>query len=157
MVIVVALLIAPCTHPMERILKAFSFFKEARRTSQEASKDLLQAANYGNLQRVQSSLNAGADVNIQDEAYWTPLHWAAKMGHKEIVEILLRAGADKDRVEYYGYTPLHLASITEVVEALVYAGADKDRQGNDGNTPLHLAAIRGHKEVVEVLIRAGLL
>ena len=34
-------------------------------------------------------LEFGADVNIQDNDLWTPLHVAAACGSKEIVEILL--------------------------------------------------------------------
>lgn len=38
---------------------------------------------------VQLLLEHGADVNIQDNDLWTPLHVAAACGHKNIAEILL--------------------------------------------------------------------
>ena len=34
-------------------------------------------------------LECGADVNIQDNDLWTPLHVAAACGSKEIVKLLL--------------------------------------------------------------------
>jgi ankyrin repeat protein len=40
------------------------------------------------------------------------------------------------------------------VELLLRAGADKDAQSHDGMTPLHSAALSGHKECVQLLLRA---
>ena len=82
MVIVVVLSSAPCMQPMEKTLEAFGFLE----VGTQASKNLLQAARDGNLQRVQALLHEGADINIQDDG-WAPLNLAACWGHKEIVEI----------------------------------------------------------------------
>ena len=63
MVIVVALLSAPCTYPMEQTLEAASSDQGAKRD--QASRNLLQAAKEGNLQRVQTALNDGAGINTK--------------------------------------------------------------------------------------------
>ncbi len=43
-----------------------------------------------NIKGVKQLLELGANVNIQDNDLWTPLHVAAACGSKEIVELLLR-------------------------------------------------------------------
>lgn len=59
-------------------------------------------------------LAAGADVNQQNEAGLTPLHWAvqgdAKSPRAAAAELLLRAGANPHLPDSYGRTPLQLAS-----------------------------------------------
>ena len=64
MVIVVALLSAPCTHPMKRKTEPAGSDQAAKRA--QASENLLQAAKDGNLQRVQEALTDGADINTRD-------------------------------------------------------------------------------------------
>ncbi len=48
----------------------------------------------GDLDGVVSALDAGADINIQNNDGLTALIWAARNGHIEIVESLLRANAN---------------------------------------------------------------
>ena len=86
-VIVVALLSAPSTHPMKRTLEGAGSDKDAIRI-QAASRNLLQAAKDGDLQRVQALLKDSAEINTHDEYGNTPLHWAVASGHKEVVRNL---------------------------------------------------------------------
>ena len=92
MVVVVALLCTPSIHSMERKPEPAGSGKGTKIT--QASRNLLEAAEDGNLRCVQAALNDGADSNTSDEYGWTPLHLAARNGYKDIVEILLRAGAN---------------------------------------------------------------
>jgi ankyrin repeat protein len=55
---------------------------------------LIEAVQTGQLAKVEEALNAGADINEQDEQGWTPLNWAAGKGNVEIVGLLLNRGAD---------------------------------------------------------------
>ena len=51
--------------------------------------ELLKAAENGNLIKVQTALENGANPNAKNNDGWTPLHIAAYKGHVEIVKILL--------------------------------------------------------------------
>ncbi|HIN18031.1 MAG TPA: ankyrin repeat domain-containing protein [Gammaproteobacteria bacterium] len=76
------------------------------RGNPEADRALLDAAEKGNIEAVKWHLDAGADVNAQDnDIRWTPLHVAAAFGHKEIVELLIAKGADVNAKSKRG-TPL---------------------------------------------------
>jgi ankyrin repeat protein len=72
-------------------------------------------------------LEAGANVNTQDEIGQTPLHYATREGRKDIVELLLNAGADVKRTNKFGHTALTIAinnKYDEVAKELVLQGAD---------------------------------
>ena len=75
MIIIVALLTVPCTHPMKRTSQD-DYSNQAAKRNQDASKNLLKAAEDGNLQGVQAALNHGADINTHDVNGRTPLHLA---------------------------------------------------------------------------------
>mgnify|MGYP000545378457 FL=1 len=76
------------------------------RGNPEADRALLDAAEKGNIEAVKWHLDAGADVNAQDnDIRWTPLHVAAAFGHKEIAELLIAKGADVNAKSKRG-TPL---------------------------------------------------
>ena len=96
------------------------------RGNPEADRALLYAAEKGNIEAVKWHLDAGADVNAQDnDIRWTPLHVAAAFGHKEIAELLIAKGAD--------------------------VSANTTTRG----TPLHLVTFEGHKENFKLLIAEG--
>jgi hypothetical protein len=70
-------------------------------------------------------LEHGADIDLQNESGWTPLHVASNWGALEVVPVLLEHGAD--------------------VEV----------KGNGGETALQEAAEEGHDEIVELLREYG--
>jgi uncharacterized protein len=63
----------------------------------------------GQLAKVEDALNAGADINQQDEQGWTPLNWAAGKGSVEIVSLLLDRGADVFQTGRDQRTPYKIA------------------------------------------------
>jgi uncharacterized protein len=70
---------------------------------------LIDAVKTGQLAKVEEALNAGADIQQQDEQGWTPLNWAAGKGSVEIVSLLLNRGADVFRTGRDQRTPYKIA------------------------------------------------
>ena len=96
-------------------------------------------------------LEAGIDVNQQDEVGWSLLHHAAAAGSLSAIEVLLERelpGTEipiiVDLVNYNGHSPCMLACINndvEVIEKLVLAGADPWRKHKDRIPPLLRCAV----------------
>jgi ankyrin repeat protein len=63
-------------------------------------------------------IDAGADLNVQDEDGWTPLHWAAECEQDEIAKMLINAGAIKDIQDNKGKLPYDLAQTEEMKKLL---------------------------------------
>ena len=74
------------------------------------SVDIHQAAEAGNITVVKYHLDAGVNVNVEDNFFnRTPLHHAAIEDQKEIVELLIDNSADVNAKDVNGYTPLDWA------------------------------------------------
>ena len=94
------------------------------------SVDIHEAARTGNIEAIKQHLNAGTDVNVEDNFFnRTSLHNAAEKGHKEIVELLIANGAN--------------------MNAIIVSGRNK------GKTPLDLAIWRKKTETADLLRKHG--
>lgn len=109
----------------------------------------------GNVELLELLLDAGAEVDVRDDAGFTPLHWVASFWRGgtdysvAAARALLRAGADADARGPEGRSPLHMAAearpyprddaSTEMETLLVRAGAGVNGRTDNGETPLHLA------------------
>ena len=127
-----------------------------------ASDALLEAALNGERMTVQRNLQAGTDVNYQNDYNWTALMFAAFNGHTAIVQLLLDAGANVDLQNTTGKTALMWATWkghTPVVQLLLDAGANVDLQDNHsstrGETALMKAEIKGHTDIAQLLRAHG--
>lgn len=75
------------------------------------SSPLISAAVFGKPEEARILLEAGADVNFQNNDGSTALISAAFFGHPEIVEMLLEKGADKSIRNKFGATAYETVSI----------------------------------------------
>ena len=118
------------------------------------SYDWYEAANYGDLDKVKSLLEKGADVNAADERGVTALMNAAYYGHLDIIKLLLEKGADVNAKDVYGYTPLILASgggNLKAAKLILEYGADIDARDMYGKTACMNAVYSGKEEIVQLL------
>ena len=108
---------------------------------------------------VQMLVDAGVDLNYQDDQGESALHIAARFGHSDCAEILLKGSgkqkADPGVVEKtYGWTPLFVACVDGhlgVAELLINAGADLNKCDTSGWTCAEHAALRGHLAIARRL------
>ncbi|KAK1146052.1 Glycerophosphocholine phosphodiesterase [Aspergillus melleus] len=118
---------------------------------------LATKANFVDIVRL--LVDAGVDINYQDEQGETALHVAARFGHHECAKILLDGNheqkADTELAEHtYSWTPLFIACVDDalaVVDLLIEAGADLEKPDSSGWTAKEHAALRGHLAVARRL------
>lgn len=122
-----------------------------------ASLALATKSNYYRI--VQLLVDAGVDINYQNEQGETALHVAAHFGHEECAAILLDGSKDqKINVELaektYGWTPLFVACVDgymNLVKLLLSKGADSTKTDQSGYFPQEHAALRGHLDIAKYL------
>ncbi len=104
--------------------------------------ELMEAACDGEIQRIQEAINAGADINAQDDNGQSALIWAAYYGHKNIVKLLLKHSAHVNVQDTYGRTALIYAvarGCKDIIELLLKHGADVTLRSESIETALDWA------------------
>lgn len=104
-------------------------------------------------------VDAGVNLDYQDDQGETALHVAARFGHTECASILLEGSeTQKANIEApensFGWTPLHVACVDGrlgIVELLIAAGADVDKADTSGWTAKEHASLRGHMKIAKAL------
>ena len=100
-------------------------------------------------------------IKVYDEEAWaTPLHYAASCGLHDVIKFLIvehhqdiNAGSF-----FFGETPLHVASRVgraDIAQLLLAHGADGNTQDDKKRTPLYWPSVYGHVEVVRILLEQG--
>lgn len=84
------------------------------------NKELIEAVEYGNLEKVKECLANGADVNANDDYRNTPLMIACSIGSFEIVKLLIENGASDSIliISRFGLTALDCVKTDEIREYL---------------------------------------
>ncbi|MGZ5134021.1 MAG: ankyrin repeat domain-containing protein [Flavitalea sp.] len=105
-------------------------------------------------------IQAGANVNAEDEDKNSPLHFAVKMKNLEIVKALIKAGANLEAENSMRTTPLVLAVFNDdlqMLQLLIGSGAlVKGSRISKDFTVLHAAAaFSNNSETLKILLKAG--
>jgi ankyrin repeat protein len=105
---------------------------------------LLSALKNGDTISALAIVQQGAIVanETDDEAKWTPLHFAAQLGSVELTTALLKAGANIDAQTSQGFSPLYIATKQqklEVLKVLISMGANPNLKDGHHQTALHRA------------------
>ncbi len=100
----------------------------------------------------------GADFNIRNARFQTPLQIACLMNYDKVAELLLELGCETN-VYVYGNSPLHHATENnngKLVQMLLQYGANPNMQSDKvETTPLHEAAISNSIHAAQVLLKHG--
>ena len=116
-------------------------------------------AHWNHLEALEALIDAGADVNAENDLGATPLWVACANRNTGIVQRLLAAGANPDGGLHSGETLLMRCTYTgdpAAVGALLAHGADVDAaEPSRGQTALMWAAATRHPDVTRVLIEHG--
>ena len=126
-----------------------------------ATAKLFTAVKANDVDQANEALEAGADANAKDSDGWTALVIAAGHGRTDIVKALLNKGADinaRSRAVDQ-WTPLMYAAYeghTDTVKALLAKGVDINAKDTVfSRTALTLATSQGHKDIADLLKKAG--
>ncbi|XP_034414867.1 caskin-2-like isoform X2 [Cyclopterus lumpus] len=126
------------------------------------------AAWQGKADSVLLLLRAGASVNSTSNDGQMPLHLSAQYGHYEVSEMLLQHQSNPCLMNKGKKTPLDLACefgrlkvaqlllSSNMVAALLEGDSGHENMDSPSTTPLHLAARNGHKDIIKLLLKAGI-
>jgi glycerophosphodiester phosphodiesterase len=131
-----------------------------RKTITQSGAALAIAARSNFVAIVKLLVEAGVDVNYEDEGGETALHVAARYGYTDCARVLLECSStNKANVDVpektFAWTPLFIACVDDhlsIVELLAAAGADLQRCDNSGWTAKEHAALRGHIAIAARLV-----
>ena len=125
----------------------------------EAERDLIQAAERGELVVVRKLFAEGARLNARDMRGRTALLAATQRNEVEVARFLIREGADVNAKDFVQDTPYLYAAAegrTEILKMALAAGADLKDVNRYRGTGLIPAAHRGHVDAVKLLLRTSI-
>ncbi|UPL02489.1 hypothetical protein LCI18_013423 [Fusarium solani-melongenae] len=119
------------------------------------------AAEKGFLETVRRLLEAGADVDAQDNEDLQPLHLACRSANESLADLLLENGANTEHADKNGRHPLYWATLhgfksSAVIRLLGPENSllnETDREHKW--TPLVVAIKTGREELIEILLQKG--
>jgi len=127
-------------------------------TNNEERNALHVAAAEGKRAVVEALVKHKPLIEAQDKSGNTPLLVAAASGHRDVCEILLKAGAAPTASNRFLRSALYLAVMhgkQDVVQLFIEYKELIATRDVDCDTPLLCAAYKGHREICEMLLKAG--
>lgn len=112
----------------------------------------------GSEELMDSLVDHGASINLQNFIGETALFVACARGLEDKVEYLLENGADVNIANLDGATPLHAAAgfgDATIISLLIRYGASAAAVDDEGDSPLHWAVRESHQEAVTTLLANG--
>ncbi|KAH0170342.1 hypothetical protein KCU67_g2679, partial [Aureobasidium melanogenum] len=126
---------------------------------------LSYAAELNSSSAIQYLIDAGANLNLEDDDDWkryisayTPLAYAALQDHLQAVQTLLEKGADVNRRDVHGRSALSYAGeggSEAATQMLLKHGANPDDPDKNRKTPISYAAAAGSHKVTSLLLERG--
>lgn len=166
--------------PIIKLLLEHGADPNVRDGSMKLRTPLCIAAGFFAEEIMQMLIDAGADVNKEDSAGITPLHYACRSGYPGNIHILLKAGANANIADIYGNTVLADAigkyggeglydftntydmavAPEEIISddpvlALIRAGADINAKSSRQITPLMQSVLYNRRIYLKILIALG--
>lgn len=122
--------------------------------------NLIDAAQKGNIARVEYYLNKGADINYHSDAtsLATALFMAVQENHFDIVKLLLSRGADLEIAAINGVTPVHRAAqdnSLDILRSLLEYGASPNTKNDRGMSAIYVAEYLKLNEIYDLLVEFG--
>ena len=117
---------------------------------------LFRATTRYNKEIVQMLLNAGVDVNSQQDDGETPLSWAIRGNNLEAVQQLVHAGADiNNEIIKKALDSAVSKNDTRILQMFVKAGYDINKRNLYGFNQLESAALDDDLQKMQILIDLG--
>ena len=89
-------------------------------------------AKKGKADLIQEFIYAGADINIQDNRGWTPLHYAVLSKSPATVALLVQSGADLQSKNKSGNSPINIAIRFDAAPEIIdYLEAVQEEESGD--------------------------
>ena len=128
----------------------------------EINSAFIKAAENNEINTMLRHLEAGANINSQNDSGQTALMFFALSGPKEIVNLLLKSGAEVNVKDRSGDTAVLYSVISskrenkEIINLLLENGAEVNVPNNsDGKTPLMHAAYARRKDITALFVKHG--
>lgn len=122
----------------------------------QTPRDLLLAAETGDMARVRASLAAKTPVDVRDGRGRTALLIATHNNRVDVARLLISNGANVNAKDKIGDTPFLYAGAegrNEILKMTLANGADLKDTNRYGGTALTPAAHHGHAETVRILLK----
>ncbi|KAJ1351275.1 Ankyrin repeat domain-containing protein 44 [Parelaphostrongylus tenuis] len=133
---------------------------DVSKSDSNGNSPLHYAAFAGDVAIASILIECGANINAQDSRGLTPLHRTIPSRNFAVAKLLIEKGCDVTLRCKLLQTPLHICAIHNVPSIASLLLSEKypmlDSPDSCGCTALHHAAYRGHTEVAELLLKAGI-
>lgn len=141
---------------LETLLKQISLYQIDPNTRIYKGRTLLHYAIIANNTDIVLSLHKhGVNINLCDDNYNTPLHFAINQNSYKMVETLIQIeGIDLNSLGEFDQTPLHKAVIMgnlKIVKLLIQKGADPYMVDEKNESPLDYAKDEDNQIIVNYL------